>query len=593
MSTVKHESIIEYIEYRQFNFKGKLKPTYIMEYAKNGSLRKVINYEKQNFAKSDWNNTKKYINIHGIASVMRYLHSLDIIHRDLKSDNIILDEHLYPKLTDFGFSKKISEHYENTHLILKGTPYYIAPEIYKNYKYSKASDVFAFGMALYEIVTSETKLGKFKNGENIMIEVIAYHYRPPMKKDIPECYKKLIESCWSEKPEDRPTFEEIVDKLKSDPSFMFDDVNLDEIMLYMEIIGDDYANRNSLNKPQIKLEEDIKKVSIPISEDKINQNTINTFNKIFEDEIDDKTKSNFYLDINNYKIIELVKKGEFNKVYKVIEKRTGKLFAARISNINMTEFSVEEMKTICNEFHRMSKLKHQSILRILGFSPKDYKNRSNPVFITELTFKKSLQDVIQNERENMKYKEWNATKKIINIYGIASGMKYLHSHDILHRNLKSSNILLDDLLRPKLSDFGFCNQLLIMNSLTLQSINKIHNSSCYQAPEVMNSGEYTKASDVYSFAMITYEIITNDQPFIDFNDFKNLFNEVVIKGARPKFNRQIPNCYSQLIENCWCQNPNERLTFDQIIDILKNESSFITSDIDHREFSRYVDKDSA
>ena len=114
-------------------------------------------------------------------------------------------------------------------------------------------------------------------------------------------------------------------------------------------------------------------------------------------------------------------------------------------------------------------------------------------------------------------------------------MKYLHSNNILHRNLKPSNIILDQSFYPKLSDFGICNQLLIMNSMTFQSITKIQSSSFYQAPEILSSEEHTKESDVYSFAMVVYEILNSERPFSEINEFTKLYNQVVINQNRPKF----------------------------------------------------------
>lgn len=77
---------------------------------------------------------------------MAYLHSHEIIHRDLKPENILLDDYLFPKIADFGLSK-IDHSFrsmtgDTINGMFKGTPRYMAPEIYSKTNYSKASDVY-------------------------------------------------------------------------------------------------------------------------------------------------------------------------------------------------------------------------------------------------------------------------------------------------------------------------------------------------------------------------------------------------------------------------------------------------------------------
>ena len=75
-----------------------------------------------------------------------------------------------------------------------GTPLYIAPEIWKDYNYSKAADVYAFGMIVYEIITCDN-LFKEVNNFKLMIKVICGE-RPTIKRDVRIGYRNLIESCW-------------------------------------------------------------------------------------------------------------------------------------------------------------------------------------------------------------------------------------------------------------------------------------------------------------------------------------------------------------------------------------------------------------
>ena len=85
-------------------------------------------------------------------------------------------------------------------------------------------------------------------------------------------------------------------------------------------------------------------------------------------------------------------------------------------------------------------------------------------------------------------------------------MSFLHSHNIIHRDLKPDNILMDEFLHIKIADFGLSK---------IQHLNSSNNSfnSSYIAPEIWEDCNYTKAGDVYSFAIIVYEIMSTDKPY--------------------------------------------------------------------------------
>ena len=232
---------------------------------------------------------------------------------------------------------------------------------------------------------------------------------------------------------------------------------------------------------------------------------------------------------------------------------------------------------------------HGSILKFIGFSPYSFKNEPKPIVITELTSNKTLNDILHIERSNVKIPNWNSTKKLINIYGIASAMKYLHSFNIIHRNLKPNSIIMDDNLYPKLSDFGLCSNLLLMNSMTFKTSSKLISPPVYSAPEILISAEHTKASDVYSFAMIVYEIITKEKPTTNSNNsFSGFLLNMSMKNKRPEFKNSIDVCYQNMIEACWAENPEERPSFEQIVDLLENDPVFITSDINKEEYFDYI-----
>lgn len=108
------------------------------------------------------------------------------------------------------------------------------------------------------------------------------------------------------------------------------------------------------------------------------------------------------------------------------------------------------------------------------------------------------------------------------------------------------------------------------------------------APEIFMNNEYSKASDVYSFVICIYEILTGKLVYRKKSDTAIMYL-VTIKKDRPKFKESFPKCYQHLIERCWSDDPKERPSFDEIVNELLTNKDFITSEIDEKLYRSYVD----
>lgn len=105
-------------------------------------------------------------------------------------------------IADFGLSKKKHQSKEsmsaNSTTNIKGTPLYIAPEIWSDQEYTPACDVYSYAIIVFEIVTSEAP---WKNLSHIqIINKVMSGFRPEIKSYVPESYKNLIEKCWDQEP---------------------------------------------------------------------------------------------------------------------------------------------------------------------------------------------------------------------------------------------------------------------------------------------------------------------------------------------------------------------------------------------------------
>lgn len=152
------------------------------------------------------------------AKGIQYLHSLEpaIIHRDLKPENLLVDKNLRCKVSDFGIStiKGLSKT-----MTVVGTPLYMAPEVIKKSRqYSTEVDVYAFGILLLEVWTQQKPYSDDRFDDHfpgqIMFLVVNDGLRPHIPPSVPPALARLIEECMEEEPSLRPTFREIIVRLK-------------------------------------------------------------------------------------------------------------------------------------------------------------------------------------------------------------------------------------------------------------------------------------------------------------------------------------------------------------------------------------------
>lgn len=263
---LKHPAIVQFygINFHSFDNPDKLEPTIITEYLPNGSLKQILKKEQSNIADSNWTPTKKYICLLGITDAMRYLHKNGILHRDLKPENILVDENYYPRVCDFGLSRCFSQVLSNSVQLSMtgkiGTPIYMAPELMLEDEghFTPSVDVYSFSIIAYEVVSGKEPFSEGGRPSKLMelVRKVTAGTRPEFPEGVTDKMMKLITDCWSQNPEERPSFEEIFKTLSSSPSDYFDeDVDEDEIRDYIELLEDEAISSESpidKNKEEIK-----------------------------------------------------------------------------------------------------------------------------------------------------------------------------------------------------------------------------------------------------------------------------------------------------------------------------------------------------
>ncbi|XP_075100653.1 uncharacterized protein LOC107800226 isoform X1 [Nicotiana tabacum] len=181
----------------------------VTEFLPRGSLFRLL---QRNASKLEW---RRRIHMAlDIARGMNYLHhfSPPIIHRDLKSSNLLVDKNWTVKVGDFGLSRLKHETYLTTKSG-KGTPQWMAPEVLRNEPSDEKADIYSFGVILWELATKKIPWENL-NSMQVIGAVGFMNQQLDIPKDVNPQWASIIESCWHSEPQLRPTFLELVDNLK-------------------------------------------------------------------------------------------------------------------------------------------------------------------------------------------------------------------------------------------------------------------------------------------------------------------------------------------------------------------------------------------
>uniref|UniRef100_A0A8D0HNJ6 Mitogen-activated protein kinase kinase kinase n=1 Tax=Sphenodon punctatus TaxID=8508 RepID=A0A8D0HNJ6_SPHPU len=169
----------------------------IMEYCAHGQLYEVLRAGRKVTPRLlvDWST--------GIASGMNYLHLHKIIHRDLKSPNVLVTHTDVVKISDFGTSKELSD--KSTKMSFAGTVAWMAPEVIRNEPVSEKVDIWSFGVVLWELLTGEIPY-KDVDSSAIIWGVGSNSLHLPVPSTCPDGFKILMKQTWQSKPRNRPSF---------------------------------------------------------------------------------------------------------------------------------------------------------------------------------------------------------------------------------------------------------------------------------------------------------------------------------------------------------------------------------------------------
>ena len=266
--------------------------------------------------------------------------------------------------------------------------------------------------------------------------------------------------------------------------------------------------------------------------------------------------------MNNFELISKLGEGSYSTVYKVRRKADLKMYA--LKKVKLKNLSEKEKQNALNEIRILASIKSD---HIIAYKEAFIEEKEKILcLVTEFANKGDLFQKITYFKQMQKSFE---EKDIWNIFiQILQGLKCLHDHNILHRDLKSANIFLFNNNLAKIGDLN-------VSKVTKNGIGHTQTGTPYYAsPEVWNDESYTNKSDIWSLGCVLYEMICLTPPF-KAESMDGLYHKI-IKG---KYNK-IPEKYSkelnEILKLLFNVNPKERPSCDELLknSIIKNKIEF-------------------
>ncbi|KAL8259759.1 hypothetical protein R6Q59_027712 [Mikania micrantha] len=477
-----------------------------------------------------------------IARGLNYIHTAmenkqKIIHRDIKSGNILLDDTWKAKIADFGLSKLHPLDHTastiNTNHIA-GTPFYLDPEYERTRKLKKESDVYSFGVVLFEIMSGKLAYDSVFTNENEkgLAPIVRQHY-------------------------EKGTIKELVDPVLNEESTftLSKGPNQDSLKTFF-VIGYKCLAEKQVHRPSIQFVIEELEKSLKFQETHIDSLQIS-----FED---------IKLATQDFK--NIIGRGGFGKVYK-----------GEISHVNgctpiavkrfLDEFGQGE-KEFMTELQILFEYKHKNIIGLLGYC---YENKEN-ILVYEYASKGSLDSLLNDASLT-----WTQRLKIG--IDVATGLDFLHggASCVIHRDVKSANILLTDDWNAKIADFGLSMITTINNDIDFVVDNPCGTPG-YVDPEFFKRGFVTKEADIYTFGVVLFEMMCgrlvkggHDNNLVtlvkQYYEEGNL-DELVLESIKDKIMPKSLATYQRIAYECLHVDRLKRPTIRELISQLKKALEF-------------------
>ena len=407
-----------------------------------------------------------------ILSGLIYLHENKIFHRDIRPENILIDYNNNVKINNFELSAIYEKGFErlSSGKTMIGSSGYVCPEILANKEYDFKCDIFSLGHTMYYLMNFELpKKNKGAYEKRLSMQISRNHYDSNLIS--------LVIKMFSEDPNDRPTALQAYNELINIKNRIYR-ININNINIICN--NNNYYNNTNLYN---------------------NNNFYHNFNTV------DMNNNSYNIGnkLSDFENIQDLGKGFFGEVKKMKSKINNEIYAVKI--IKKSSIKTEyDMKKLNREKFIMSNLNHPNIVRLFN----SFEDDDNYYFCSEFVDGKNLQVWIEEYKENLNHIE---EKLLINIFKqILNGLIYLHDKNIMHRDIKPDNILIDRNNKIKITDFGI--SACYGGNDMLESRQTRVGPKKYASPEIIDGKEYDLKCDIYSLGVTMFYLMNFSLPTI-------------------------------------------------------------------------------
>ncbi|KAL3813490.1 hypothetical protein ACJIZ3_014758 [Penstemon smallii] len=614
LSELRHNNLVSLIgycnEYREMIL--------VYDYMTCGTLADHLYKHARDSDKDSSLTWKNRLNICiGAGRGLDYLHTgHGIIHRDVKSSNILLDENFISKVSDFGLAKPEDRNKLQSHVStkVKGTHGYIDPYYVRFSKLTTKSDTYAFGVVLLEVLCGRpamdrrlgedecllTKWAQNRINKGEVEQIVDSSLIGEISANSLKVFVGIAESCLHDEPKKRPAMAQVV--LQLELALEQQETRKVAIPNQITIVAAETNLPVSTEQPTIASSETIERGDSqrvnteppPANKDgrkpkmykslrfwvwdalwkrgKVSRNEELVRNSLSGSKLPEYDFATIAAATNQFSYSNKIGEGGFGPVYKGVLS-TGQIVAVK----RLSQTSRQGIKEFKRSILSISNLQHRNIIKLLG-----YCIHREPLLLYEFMENGSLYTHIFDEARRLLH--WDMRFKIL--MGIVRGIIYLHQDSemrTIHRDITLGNILLDIHMNPKISNFGLAITLEDDQS-EVETV--IAGTMGYLAPEYCMRGIASVMSDIYSLGIVVLEVVSgrrfmdwvqsNDQTLVEYawklwieGNILHLVDES-IEGA---FSEEEALRCIQVGLLCTQQNRNHRPTISYVLKMLLGEES--------------------